>query len=291
MDNAARPAMALIDAVRERAASDDPLVLLATAVTVAAETHDATDALVEHFVAAARVAGLSWTAIGDRLGVSKQAARQRYADRLGQADIPVDAEGVAISPRLAACLQAAQDAADTDDSVPGTHHLLLGLLHTGYAAAVLDQLGVTRDGIRATAARLFAQISTTDGTRVLGDGEAESAVAQARRFTAGRGQSRVDTQQLLLVIATDPGSAARRVLNDLGVHPDRIKKELADMIPPPIRGRGKRVRGRVCAFCGCTNPDRPMVAGPSVWICSACVHLSLEILSTGDRALRSTRPA
>jgi len=30
-----------------------------------------------------------------------------------------------------------------------------------------------------------------------------------------------------------------------------------------------------------------MVAGPGVWICSACIHISLEILDTGDRALRS----
>jgi ATP-dependent Clp protease ATP-binding subunit ClpA len=183
----------------------------------------------------------------------------------------------------------AQQAADNDESVPGTHHLLLGLLHTGFAATVLDQLGVTRDRIREAAACLFEPTSGTDGARVLGDGEAEAAVAQARRFSAGRGQSRVDTQQLLFVIALDPGSAARRILNDLGVEPALVKKELADMIPPPVRsrGRGKRVRGRVCAFCGCTNPDRPMVAGPGVWICAPCVHVSLEILDIGDRALRS----
>jgi hypothetical protein len=44
----------------------------------------------------------------------------------------------------------------------------------------------------------------------------------------------------------------------------------------------------VCSFCGCTNPDRPMVAGLGVWICAPCVHLSLEIVDTGDRALRSS---
>jgi ATP-dependent Clp protease ATP-binding subunit ClpA len=275
---------ALIGAVRERAASDDPLVLLAAAVTVAAETGAAADAVVEHYVGGARAAGLSWTVIGERLGVSKQAARQRYADRLGHADIPVDAEGVAMSLRLAACLEVAEEAADVDDSVPGTHHLLLGLLHTGFAATVLDQLGVTRDRIRESAARLFVPASRPDGARVVGDGEAEAAIAHARRFSAGRGQSRVDTQQVLFMIALDPGSAARRVLNDLGVDPARVKKELAGMIPPPVRsrGRGKRIRGRVCAFCGCTDPDRPMVAGPGVWICAPCVHLSLEILEHGN---------
>lgn len=289
MAEAAATASALIEAARERAASDDPLVLLATAVTVATEAEAAADALVDHYVAGARAAGLSWTVIGERLGVSKQAARQRYADRLGPADITLGAEGAGMSPRLAACLEAAQEAADADGSVPGTHHLLLGLLHTGFAATVLDQLGVTHDRIREAAGRLFEPTSRPDGARVLGDGEAEAAVAQARRFSAGPGQSRVDTHQVLFVIALDPGSAARRVLNDLGVDPAHVKKALITMTPPPVRsrGRGKRGRGRVCAFCGCTNPDRPMVAGPGVWICSACVHVSLEILDTGDRAPRS----
>jgi hypothetical protein len=53
-----------------------------------------------------------------------------------------------VAPRLSACLQAAQAAADTDDSVPGTQHLLLGLLHVGGAANILDRLGVTRDKVR-----------------------------------------------------------------------------------------------------------------------------------------------
>ncbi len=280
---------ALIGAVRERATTDEPLALLATAVTVAAEATTAADAVVEHYIGGARAAGLSWTVIGERLGVSKQAARQRYASRLGHADDAVDAEGIGMSPRLTACLEAAQEAADVDDSVPGTQHLLLGLLHTGFAASVLDRLGVTRDRIRNAATRLFEPVSQPDGARVVGDGEAEVAVGHARRLAAGRGQRQVDTQQVLFVIALDPGSAARRVLNDLGVDPARMKKELADMIPPPVRSRsrGKRIRGRVCAFCGCTDPDRPMVAGPGVWICANCVHLGVEILDPGDRVLRS----
>jgi ATP-dependent Clp protease ATP-binding subunit ClpA len=288
MSGDSAPPSSLIEAVRERTAGDDVLVLLATAVTVASETVAAADALIEHFVAGARAAGSSWTVIGERLGVSKQAARQRFAGRLGQADGPVDTEGVRMSPRLAACLGVAQEAADADDSVPGTHHLLLGLLQTGFAATVLDQLEVTRDRIREAAGRLFEPTTRPDGNRVLGDGEAQAAITQARRFCAGRGQNQVDTQQVLFVIALDPGCAAGRLLNDLGVDPARVKKALADMIPPPVRsrGRGKRVRGRVCAFCGCTDPGRPMVAGPGVWICGSCVHLSLEILDSGDRALR-----
>lgn len=61
----------LVEAVQERAGSDDPLVLLETAVLASGETNQAADELVEHYVGAARAAGLSWTVIGERLGVSK----------------------------------------------------------------------------------------------------------------------------------------------------------------------------------------------------------------------------
>src|SRR5471030_2157266 len=73
----------LITTVRDRAPTDDPLVLLDTAVSVAADVGEAAEAAVDHFVAAARATGLSWTAIGERLGVSKQAARQKFSSRLG----------------------------------------------------------------------------------------------------------------------------------------------------------------------------------------------------------------
>jgi ATP-dependent Clp protease ATP-binding subunit ClpA len=281
-------ARALIEAVRERAAgSADPLVLLEAAVTAAAEAGEAAEALLEHYVGAARAAGLSWTLIGERLGVSKQAARQRYAHRIEVTDLVGDAaEAMVTAPRLAACLDVARAAAVEDDSVPGTQHLLLGLLHAGVAASVLDQLGVTREGVRDTSAALFAPAAVTgpDGRehRVVGDGEADEAVLQARRLAARRGQSEVRTEHLLFVLAVDSGSAARRVLNHLGVDPARVKKELAEWLPSPPRPRrrlGKpRATARTCSFCGCGDPGRAMVAGPGVWICGECVQLSADIL-------------
>ena len=277
----------LMATVQERAVdSGDPLVLLETAMTVAAEAGQAADALVEHYVGAARAAGSSWTVIGERLGVSKQAVRERFAHRLHAGDLLGDAAAaVAMAPRLAACIEVAKAAAAEEDSVPGTQHLLLGLLQGGLGATVLDHLAVTRDTIRDANARLFAPalLTTADGQqrRVVGDGEADTAVLRARRMAVHRGQSEVRTEHLLFVIALDPGSAARRVLNDLAVDPARIKKELAGCLPPsprPRRRLGKGRTGRACSFCGCTDPDRPMVAGPSVWICGDCVELSTDIL-------------
>jgi ATP-dependent Clp protease ATP-binding subunit ClpA len=230
----------LVEAVPERAGGDDPLVLLETAVLVAGETNQAADGLVEHYVGAARAAGLSWTLIGERLGVSKQAARQKYARRLEVSDLIGEAaETLTIAPRLAACLQTAQAAADAEDSAPGTQHLLLGLLHVGGAATILDQLGVTREKVRAASARLFEPALITDGDgherRIVGDGEADQALTAARRIAARRGHSQARTEHLLLCLATDPGSSAHRVLADLAIDVARVKKELAESIVPVQR--------------------------------------------------------
>jgi ATP-dependent Clp protease ATP-binding subunit ClpA len=283
----------LIEAVRERAAGDDPLVLLQAAVLVAGEASGAADELIEHYVGAARAAEVSWTLIGERLGVSKQAARQKFAHRLGVSDVIGDAaESMVMAPRLSACLQAAQAAADADDSVPSTQHLLLGLLHTGAAAAVLDRLGVTREKVHEAGTRLFEPTLLAgpggEQHRVVGDGEAEQAVTGARRLAARRGQSQFRTEHLLFCIALDPGSSARRVLNDLGVDPAQVKKELQEWVGPVQRrhrriGKGKDT-GRACSFCGCKDLG-PLVAGPGVWICGSCALTALEILRAEPRGL------
>jgi ATP-dependent Clp protease ATP-binding subunit ClpA len=286
-------AQALIAAVREQALRDDPLVLLDTAISVASDMSGAADEVIEHYVGAARAAGMSWTLIGERLGVSKQAARQRFAHRLEASGSNVDgADAVVMTPRLQACLQAGQAAADADNSVPGTQHLLLGLLHTGSAATVLDRLGVTREKVSEVTTRLLEPMTITgeDGEerRVVGDGEAGQAITGARRLAAQCGQPQVRTGHLLFCIALDPGSSARRVLTDLGIDPATVKKELAGSIatvPRRHRRAGKNRGGnRACSFCGCTDP---VVAGPGVWICGSCAQTALEILRAAPRGLRA----
>jgi len=61
-----------------RRAGDSPLDRVEAALAVSEELASAADELIGHFVAEARLAGCSWTQIGGRMGVSKQAARQRF---------------------------------------------------------------------------------------------------------------------------------------------------------------------------------------------------------------------
>src|SRR6266540_2101250 len=122
----------LLTRVVDTAGSEDPLARLDAAVAVAAQAADAGDRLLDQFVAQARHADLSWTDIGTRLGVSKQAARQRFAERTQPLVLPGAAEP---NSRLQACLDRARVVAQADGAAEiGTHHLLAGLLAEGVAA-------------------------------------------------------------------------------------------------------------------------------------------------------------
>src|SRR5260370_28076249 len=95
---------ALADAVRRRAAGS-PLDRVEAALAVGEELTSGADDLIGQFVDEARHAGCSWTEIGQRIGVSKQAARQRFAQRPGVAD------DLGWPPPARACPQAARAAA------------------------------------------------------------------------------------------------------------------------------------------------------------------------------------
>jgi ATP-dependent Clp protease ATP-binding subunit ClpA len=286
MESDALDTQRLIETVATRSASSDPLLLLDGAVRFAELAGRATDAMVDHYVAAARGSGQSWTVIGERLGISKQAARQRFAPRLEVTGGPVT-EPAALAPRLVTCLESAQAAADADRSAPGTQHLLLGLLQVGVAASVLDRLGVTREKVREAAGRLLDPSGGDDDRpRTLGDGEAQEFVAHARRFAASRGQNLARTEHLLWVLAMDQGSSARRILDDLDVEVAQIKRLLDDCIPSARESRrhgprlGKRSRDvGACSFCGCPDRTRAMVNGPGVRICGECVALATDIIN------------
>src|SRR5215212_1360539 len=130
--------------------TESPLERLDRAIALGESMAVEADRVTDHFVGQARDSGESWTSIGDRLGVSKQAARKRFADRV-QAIF-----GRQLRPRLRACLDQAQREAQAVGSTEvGTHHLLAGLLAEGVAAAILEKLGVTAEAIRDSAERLF----------------------------------------------------------------------------------------------------------------------------------------
>lgn len=74
-----QPPVRLDDLIKAvRATNDDPLEQLTQAVFASGHLGELADHLVGHFVDNARRSGASWTAIGSSMGVTKQAAQQRF---------------------------------------------------------------------------------------------------------------------------------------------------------------------------------------------------------------------
>jgi ATP-dependent Clp protease ATP-binding subunit ClpA len=278
----------LVGQVYDRAAGADAARLLDASVALSAEHAATADRLLDHFVAHARGAGMSWTDIGARLGVSKQAARQRFADQPRVGVLPFAARP---APRLGACLEAAaqQARAECADEV-GTEYLLAGLLAEGVGAAILERLHVTPEAIRVSSQRLFgpptgpaaaAEIPPLSTEAI---GALDAAACNAAANDSDNAAPEVRTEHLLAVLALDPGSRARRVLNDLDVDIAAIKRELQCYITlnptRPARWWKRRPPTQHgCSFCGRVIPVAgPLVNGPGVAICSACVALAGDIL-------------
>jgi hypothetical protein len=275
---------ALVAEVRARA-PDAPLDRVEAAIAAGIELASGADELIGRCVAEARAAGCSWTEIGARMGVSKQAARQRFAQ------LPADAAGLSpggrLKPqdRLLACLEAAgREAAADGAGEIGTHHLLTGLFEEGVAAAILEKLGMRADAVRDAGRELFPGTDQPAELPPPESAEARDAIGGAEALARRGGCGYVGTEHLLGALALDPGSRARRVLLSLQVSIAAIKKELECYISPGRQRRRRRGKAAAwaCSFCGKPGGGGlRLVAGPGVYICAECIGLCNEIL-TGD---------
>ena len=276
----------LVDAVRQQAPGS-PLDRVEAALMVSEELASCADELIGQFVEEARRAGCSWTEIGQRIGVSKQAARQRFADPRRRAP---QAWSCRLSAPCGGCLEAARREAAADGAAEvGTHHQLIGVFHEGVAAAVLEELGVRADAVRAAARELFPGGGGRPGERSPQESaEASEALRRAAKLAQRAGVDQVGTEHLLAALALDPGSRARRVLSHLGVSIAAIKKELDGYVGPGKQRRRKRGKADLaCSFCGKSQKQvkklvaspSVYIAGPGVYICDECIDLCNEILA------------
>ena len=269
----------LVDAVRQQAPGA-PLDRVEAALMVSEELALCADDLIGQFVAEARQAGCSWTEIGQRIGVSKQAARQRFGDPPRRAP-----ESFRLSAPAGGCLEAARREAAADGAAEvGTHHQLIGLCHDGVAAAVLEELGVRADALRTAARELFPGGGGLPGGRPPQESaEARETIRRAAAIAQQAGRGEVGTEHLLaaLALALDPGSRARRVLSHLGVSMAAVRKGLDGYVGPGKQRRRKRGKADLaCSFCGKSHKQvKKLIAGPGVHICDECIDLCNEIVA------------
>ncbi len=142
----------LITYVKTQRPSGSPLDNLSDAVAVSAALSDQADSLIGHFVDQARRSGASWSQIGASMGVTKQAAQQRFVPR-GPVKLPeVPGDFSRFTLRARNVLAAAEDLARAADvAVIGPEHLAAGLLAEpeGVAARAMAALGVSDGPLRS----------------------------------------------------------------------------------------------------------------------------------------------
>jgi hypothetical protein len=165
---------------RVRLAWSDPLDRVESAVALAESLSAVADHVVRHFVAEARGEGVSWTQIGDRLGVSKQAVRKRF---IPDADVGIFTRYDEAARHV--IVLARDYARALHHSVIGTEHLLLALrakrvIHgdveppAGSDADVPERLPFTEDAKKVLGQALRvaggAQVGPAHLARVLAEG-------------------------------------------------------------------------------------------------------------------------
>jgi hypothetical protein len=203
----------LIEAIRN--AHSDALDQLSDAVIAADHLGEVADHLIGHFVDQARRSGASWTDIGRSMGVTKQAAQQRFVPK----------EPAAPSDRFSRFTQQARNAvvtaqneahaAGNDEIRP--EHLVLGLLSDPSALAaevILAQgvpLGTVRQAITATlpsaASRMPALIPFNQRAR--------KTLELTFREALRQGHDDIGTEHILLaMLELEDGTG---VLSSLGI--------------------------------------------------------------------------
>jgi Clp amino terminal domain, pathogenicity island component len=240
------------------AASEDPVDQLRAAVVIAETLHGTADELLDRYVSAAREQQRPWSEIGSALGISKQAAQQRFvAGPVDPTAWPKDFDAQA-----RAILPAAQvHARRLRHRYLGTEHLLLALTEdTGLAGATLARLGVGSAQVGEHVLRIVGEGHSGEAAtlgisprtkRVL-----EAAGQESRRL--GHRCAIASPEHVLLALSAQHDAVAAQILRELGATDDRVRQQLAELlegeapelarkIPEPRRRRRRVARRRDAA--------------------------------------------
>ncbi|HEX3784653.1 MAG TPA: Clp protease N-terminal domain-containing protein [Pseudonocardiaceae bacterium] len=192
---------------------------------------DLGDQLVGHFVAKAREAGASWSQIGDAIGVSKQAAQQRWVP-------PIYSRFTQRARHVVVLAQ--EQARGHGHQLIDTEHILLGLIgeRDGLAAKVLTGLVGSADAVEQAVALRIDQLdregkNSKDGKKVVRGhlpltANAKEICEVAAQESVSLLHNYIGTEHLLLGAASVPGGVAFEVLTDLGVTMEVLRPKVLD---------------------------------------------------------------
>ena len=233
---------ALIAELDSRTADDGDLNRLAAAEEIADALSALGARLVGYYVEQARTRGNSWADIGTHLGISRQAAQQRYAPARFQLTVGdlIGTGGLSrVTERTRATLiRAEQHAARLGSTTVEPGHVLLALLddHDTLAAQALDLLKADTADLRTTLDTSQDPVSPHTAAPPLDTATRrllETALTQALKLS----HNYVGTEHLLLALAYTHNDPTAQLLADRGVTYDRAREAVHAVIDEYLRHR------------------------------------------------------
>lgn len=198
------------------------------------------DAVEELHVSTALRRRWSWSRVASALGISKQAAHRKYANRPLRPPPRRRAHEAMVlpEPRLAVD-HARREAIGRGELVVGTGHLLLGVLKVsqGPSGEALADLGVTSEMARRQLDHLVEPLTPPprppgEHPRLPLSRRAREALEQSLREMVRLGDRRLGLEHVLRALVRDDEATAMKVLAGLGVTQGALEEALDDALSP-----------------------------------------------------------
>jgi hypothetical protein len=219
------------------AAGPGHLDRLRAAAATAGRLRGLADALLDRYVQAARAEGCSWTDIGTTLGVTKQAAHERFVAA------PLSWPTNFTEPARQVVARAVGEARGFGHRYLGTEHLLLALAaEPGLASAALTDLALTESEVRAAIGRRVGtgRAAGALGVRPETKRVFELALKDAKRFS---GQRCADHEHVLLAVGRG-GGIGGEILAASGIDDAALRGALAALLEREAPAIAARLRAR-----------------------------------------------
>ncbi len=191
------------------------------------------NALEEEHIRNALAAGQSWGEIARVLGVSRQAAHKRFAERCRPDAGPPAATGVGATAQARRAVRiASEEAASMGHVSAGPEHLLLALLRddVGPTVQALEELGVHYSAVRREVRALYGEsdkAGAEPSSRLAPiSARARQALERAVRAAVSSQADEVGVEHVLLGVLGDSVGGAVRALAELGISPRRVETRL-----------------------------------------------------------------
>ncbi len=232
---------ALIEAVEARR-TPGALAGIEEAVTVAGELGALSDRLIGYYAERARAEGCTWAQIGAAIGISRQAAQQRFGTRaaaLGLSDLEQAGGLQRLTPRARNALFAAEGhARRLRHPALSPMHLLLAVLEDPQnlaARAIYATVTSTAELTRQVRAELSSQQKGPESPVLPLDVATRRLLAGALTEALHLGHNYIGTEHILLGLLRDPAGRPAELLARHGATAPDIRQKVTDLINEYLR--------------------------------------------------------